>query len=81
MLYVYLKHWLTLFTQTFILSKSERDNLWDQFFNAGWSIIIRFSIVILIRYRNDILLINDNTDLVEYIYVLLLFYIFIIEFI
>lgn len=68
-LYIYVKHWLTLFTQTYIISREERDQLWDRFFSDGWSVIIRFSIIILIRFRDDLILINDNTDLIEYLYV------------
>lgn len=64
---ILVKHWLTLFTQTFILNDEERDKLWDLFFVQGWIPIIRLSGLILIRNRDLVLGYNEN-DLIGVLY-------------
>lgn len=64
---ILVKHWLTLFTQTFILNDEERDKLWDLFFVQGWIPIIRLSGLILIRNRDLVLGCNEN-DLIGVLY-------------
>lgn len=64
---ILVKHWLTLFTQTFILSDKERDKLWDLFFVQGWIPIIRLSVLILVQNR-DYVLGYDENDLIGFLY-------------
>lgn len=49
-----LKQWITLYTQTFVITDSERDKLWDLFFTQGWIPIVRLSVLILTRHRDEI---------------------------
>lgn len=64
---ILVKHWLTLFTQTFLLKDEERDKLWDLFFVQGWTPILRLSGLVLLRNR-ELVLECDGNDLIGVLY-------------
>lgn len=58
--FVFIKQWLTLFTQSGILTLEELKKFWSLFFLDGWEAVLKLSYLILIKHKEEILLIEES---------------------
>lgn len=68
--FVFVRHWLTLFTLSKLITMDELKELWTHFLDNGWDDILFFSIGVLICHKNEILKIKMKDDVIIYLYTL-----------
>lgn len=69
--FVFVKHWISLFTLSRLITMDELKELWTHFIDNGWDDILLFSIGILKCHKSEILKIKQSDDIVMFLYTLL----------
>lgn len=69
--FVYVKHWITLYTLSHVINHEELLELWSDFLEKGWITILLFSISILKCHKSEICKLSNSSDIIMFIYVLI----------